>query len=76
MLRAEGTVVDGLLEGWWVHWWLNGVKRAEGGTQDEILVSHYGFLRFLKILLEHQAAGSARILANKPVLQNAFGGNL
>ena len=30
MLRAEGTVVDGLLEGWWVHWWVNGRKRAEG----------------------------------------------
>ena len=29
-LWAEGVVVDGLLEGWWVHWWQNGVKRAEG----------------------------------------------
>jgi antitoxin component YwqK of YwqJK toxin-antitoxin module len=29
-LRAEGTVVDGLLEGWWVHWWQSGLKRAEG----------------------------------------------
>ena len=30
MLEAEGTLVDGELEGWWEQWWINGVKRAVG----------------------------------------------